>query len=99
MDGARFTLSINRGLRTDLKTGGCGGSSGIDRSVPNAFMLFNRFPSELEQLDLYRQALETMAPLPVTLRTPDAGDDKPCPICLETGPNPAMGLRAGSGFR
>ena len=94
MDGAKFTLSINCGLRTDLKLAVAAGSSGIGLFRSElAFMLFNRFPSELEQLDLYRQALETMAPLPVTLRTLDAGDDKPLPYLPETGPNPAMGLR------
>ena len=94
MDGAKFTLSINCGLRTDLKLAVAAGSSGIGLFRSElAFMLFNRFPSELEQLDLYRQALETMAPLPVTLRTLDAGDDKPLPYLPETGLNPAMGLR------
>ena len=93
-DGVKITLSINCGLRTDLQLAAAAGSSGIGLFRSElAFMLFNRFPSELEQLDLYRQALETMAPLPVTLRTLDAGDDKPLPYLPETGPNPAMGLR------
>ena len=93
MDGAKITLSINCGLRTDLQLAAAGSSGiGLFRSEL-AFMLFNRFPSELEQMDLYRQALETMAPLPVTLRTLDAGGDKPLPYMPETDPNPAMGLR------
>ncbi len=94
-DGVKIALSINSGLHADLELAAAAGSAGIGlfrSELP--FMLFDRFPSELEQLNLYRQALETMAPLPVTLRTLDAGGDKPLRYLPEVDPNPALGLRS-----
>ena len=37
------------------------------------FMRYDRFPSEQEQMKVYRQMLEAVAPLPVNLRTLDVG--------------------------
>ena len=52
-----------------------------------------RFPSEQEQLEVYRHALEALAPLPVNLRTLDVGGDKPLPYLPMTEPNPVLGQR------
>jgi phosphotransferase system enzyme I (PtsP) len=43
------------------------------------FMLFDRLPSEREQTQLYRAALQAMNPLPVTFRVLDIGGDKQLP--------------------
>lgn len=52
-------------------------------------------PSEDEQYAVYRRVLETVAPLPVTLRTFDIGGDK-FASSFQAPPdmNPALGLRA-----
>jgi phosphotransferase system enzyme I (PtsI) len=58
----------------------------VDRAEP---------PSEDEQYKTYRQVLETMAPLPVTLRTFDIGGDKfVSSFQVPSEMNPALGLRA-----
>jgi len=93
-DGVEVALFINAGLSADFEPAAAAGSAGIGlfrSELP--FMLFDRFPSEREQFGLYRQALEAMAPLPVTLRLLDAGGDKPLPYLDEAGPNPALGWR------
>jgi len=52
-------------------------------------------PGEEEQLAAYRQALDGMQGLPVTIRTIDIGADKPLDIDRSSGPlNPALSLRA-----
>jgi phosphotransferase system enzyme I (PtsI) len=52
-------------------------------------------PSEDEQYEIYRQVLERMAPLPVTLRTFDIGGDKfVSSFQVPSDMNPALGLRA-----
>lgn len=53
-----------------------------------------QFPSEDEQFRLYRNALERMGGLPVTLRTLDIGGDKELPYFhTPHEPNPALGWR------
>jgi phosphotransferase system enzyme I (PtsP) len=94
MDGTELRLYVNAGLSADSRPAATAGSSGIGlfrSEVP--FMLYDRLPSELEQLQLYREALEAMAPLPVTLRTLDAGGDKKLPYLPEDDSSPALGLR------
>lgn len=52
-------------------------------------------PSEDEQYEVYRKVVETVAPLPVTIRTFDIGGDK-FVSAFQAPPqmNPALGLRA-----
>lgn len=58
----------------------------IDRQTP---------PDEEEQYQAYMKVVETMAPLPVTLRTFDIGGDKfVSAIKMPSEMNPALGLRA-----
>jgi phosphotransferase system enzyme I (PtsP) len=93
-DGVNIALFTNAGMSADLDLAAAAGSAGIGlfrSELP--FMLFDRFPSELEQLDVYRRVLETVAPLPVNLRTVDAGGDKPLPYLSHDEPNPALGWR------
>jgi len=61
------------------------------------FLYVNRseLPSEEEQFATYRQVLEAVAPLPVTLRTFDIGGDKfVSAFQVPKDMNPALGLRA-----
>lgn len=61
------------------------------------FLYVNRseLPSEEEQFATYRQVLEAVAPLPVTLRTFDIGGDKfVSAFQVPSDMNPALGLRA-----
>jgi phosphotransferase system enzyme I (PtsI) len=59
------------------------------------YMTGNGPPSEDEQFGIYRDAVEQMAPFPVTIRTLDVGGDKFVPeLNLADEVNPAMGLRA-----
>jgi phosphotransferase system enzyme I (PtsI) len=58
----------------------------LDRTEP---------PSEDEQYETYRRVVETLAPLPVTLRTFDIGGDKFASVFqVPSEMNPALGLRA-----
>lgn len=58
----------------------------LDRTEP---------PSEDEQYETYRRVVETLAPLPVTLRTFDIGGDKFSSVFnVPSEMNPALGLRA-----
>jgi phosphotransferase system enzyme I (PtsP) len=93
-DGMQVKLYANAGLTTDIPLcakSGCAGIGLFRSELP--FMRFERFPSEQEQLVIYRQVLETMAPLPVNLRTLDAGGDKPLPYLPLREANPALGWR------
>jgi phosphotransferase system enzyme I (PtsI) len=55
----------------------------------------NEPPSEDEQYEVYRRVAETLAPLPVTLRTFDIGGDKFASVFqVPSEMNPALGLRA-----
>jgi len=93
-DGVEFFLYTNTSLVADLSLATGSGSAGIGlfrSELP--FMLYDRFPSEQEQITLYRQALESVAPRPVHLRTLDAGGDKPLSYLHLDEPNPALGSR------
>jgi phosphoenolpyruvate-protein phosphotransferase len=58
----------------------------LERSAP---------PSESEQLEAYRRAVESFAPHPVTVRLLDVGGDKPIPyLKLPQETNPFLGVRA-----
>ena len=103
LDGQRVELLANIELPEDtagaVKAGAVG--VGLFRSE---FLFMNReskglkrLPNEEEQYQAYRQAIEGMHGLPVTIRTVDIGSDKPLDRNdrgLETHLNPALGLRA-----
>lgn len=93
-DGVAISLYTNTGLTADLALSSSSDSAGIGlfrSELP--FMLYDRFPSEQEQITLYRKVLEAVAPRPVTLRTLDAGGDKPLAYMHVEEPNPALGWR------
>lgn len=93
-DGVRMPLYANTGLLSDITPSLNRGAEGIGLyRTEFPFMIRQRFPSEDEQRDIYRQALVAFAPLPVTLRTLDIGGDKALPYFPVTEDNPFLGWR------
>ena len=93
-DGHRMTLHVNTGLTTDANLSLQRGAEGVGlyrTEIP--FMVRDRFPSELEQMDIYRQQLEAFHPAPVTMRTLDIGGDKALPYFPIDEANPFLGWR------
>ena len=73
-------LMVNTGLAVDAVASLKSRVSGVGlyrTEVP--FMITERFPGEQEQTRLYRDQLESFAPLPVVMRTLDIGGDKDLP--------------------
>lgn len=93
-DGYRIPLCVNTGLMTDAVRSLRRGAEGVGlyrTEVP--FMMKERFPSETEQQEVYRQQLDAFAPNPVTMRTLDVGGDKPLSYFPITEENPFLGWR------
>ena len=93
-DGFDFALWVNTGLRNDnvqsLRSGAA--AVGLFRTeIP--FILRSSFPTEDEQVAVYREHLETFAPRPVTMRTLDIGGDKDLPYFPIEEENPFLGWR------
>ncbi|WP_152208387.1 phosphoenolpyruvate--protein phosphotransferase [Marinobacter changyiensis] len=93
-DGHRVSLLVNTGLMTDVVRSLNHGAEGIGlyrTEVP--FMIKERFPSEQEQREYYREQLEAFAPSPVTMRTLDIGGDKSLSYFPISEENPFLGWR------
>lgn len=93
-DGCRMSLFINAGLSAETEIGSANMGAGIGlfrTEIP--FMLRERFPSEHEQVELYRQVLSAAPDLPITMRTLDVGGDKPLPYFPINEENPFLGWR------
>ena len=93
-DDHRVSLWVNTGLMSDVLRSLDQGAEGIGlfrTEVP--FMLAERFPSEQEQTEIYREQLETFAPKPVTMRTLDIGGDKALSYFPIEEDNPFLGWR------
>jgi phosphotransferase system enzyme I (PtsP) len=93
-DGLRISLCVNTGLITDALRSLNRGAEGVGlyrTEVP--FMMKERFPSETEQENIYREQLETFAPQPVTMRTLDIGGDKSLTYFPIEEDNPFLGWR------
>ncbi|MGO1462572.1 MAG: phosphoenolpyruvate--protein phosphotransferase [Oleiphilaceae bacterium] len=93
-DGHRVPLLVNTGLMTDVVRSLTHGAEGIGlyrTEVP--FMIKDRFPSEQEQRQYYREQLEAFAPNPVTMRTLDIGGDKSLAYFPIEEENPFLGWR------
>jgi len=93
-DGVDFSLWVNTGLRNDniqsIQSGA--DAVGLFRTeIP--FLLRSSFPTEDEQVAVYREHLETFAPRPVTMRTLDIGGDKDLPYFPIEEENPFLGWR------
>ena len=94
VDGHRMPLWVNTGLMADVTRSLEQGAEGVGlyrTEVP--FLLRERFPSEEEQRQIYRNQLEAFAPRPVTMRTLDIGGDKALPYFPIEEDNPFLGWR------
>ncbi|KRW61480.1 phosphoenolpyruvate--protein phosphotransferase [Pseudomonas sp. TTU2014-080ASC] len=93
-DGHRMPLWVNTGLLADVRRAQERGAEGVGlyrTEVP--FMGKERFPSEKEQLAIYREQLEAFHPLPVTMRSLDIGGDKALSYFPIKEDNPFLGWR------
>ncbi|MDO8697017.1 MAG: phosphoenolpyruvate--protein phosphotransferase, partial [Pseudomonas sp.] len=94
LDGHRMPLWVNTGLLADVVRAQERGAEGVGlyrTEVP--FMMNERFPSEKEQLKIYREQLAAFHPLPVTMRTLDIGGDKALSYFPIKEENPFLGWR------
>jgi len=94
LDGYRLPLWVNTGLMADVTRSLEQGAEGVGlyrTEIP--FLLRERFPSEEEQRQIYRNQLEAFAPRPVTMRTLDIGGDKALPYFPIEEDNPFLGWR------
>jgi phosphotransferase system enzyme I (PtsP) len=94
LDGHRMPLWVNTGLMADVTRSLEQGAEGVGlyrTEVP--FLLRDRFPSEEEQRQIYRDQLQAFAPRPVTMRTLDIGGDKSLPYFPIEEDNPFLGWR------
>jgi phosphoenolpyruvate-protein phosphotransferase (PTS system enzyme I) len=96
LDGFSLALRSNVDFVEEIAAAREHGAQGIGLfRTEFLFMSGEGPPSEDEQLEVYRSAVEQMAPFSVTIRTLDFGGDKFVPeFNLSDEVNPAMGLRA-----
>jgi phosphotransferase system enzyme I (PtsI) len=94
LDGTVVDLRANVEFIEEVATARLYGAEGIGL-FRSEYLLgrTRRWPSEGEQIDVYRRLLEQMAPHAVTVRTWDVGLDEMAPGG-PTSPNPALGERA-----
>ncbi len=93
-DHHRVALWVNTGLMADVVRSLERGAEGVGlyrTEIP--FLLRERFPSEEEQRQIYREQLEAFAPHTVTMRTLDIGGDKALPYFPIEEDNPFLGWR------
>jgi phosphotransferase system enzyme I (PtsI) len=96
LDGCRVHLRGNIELAEEIPLALEQGAEGIGL-FRTEFLYMNRStpPTEEEQVRIYQEIVEKMAPHPVTIRTLDVGGDKfVAEINLTDEANPALGLRA-----
>jgi phosphotransferase system enzyme I (PtsP) len=95
-DGTRVLLQANINLLSDLRMArelNCDGVGLYRTEFP--FIIRTTFPTEAEQVVIYRKLVESMPGKPVTLRTLDAGGDKILSYYHDLKEqNPAMGMRS-----
>jgi phosphotransferase system enzyme I (PtsI) len=94
LDGVALRLEANVEFPEEAATARLYGAEGIGL-FRSEYLLGRalRFPSEEQQLDVYRRLLEQMHPYPVTVRTWDVGSEAFGPAG-PSSPNPALGERA-----
>jgi phosphotransferase system enzyme I (PtsP) len=95
-DGHRLTVCANIGLLEDIGPARRHGAEGVGLyRTEMPFLTYRDFPSEDEQLDLYRRVVEGMEGRPVAIRTLDIGADKYPPyVHLPQEENPFLGWRS-----
>jgi len=94
LDGVEVSLEANVEFPEEAATAQLHGASGIGL-FRSEYLLGRglRFPTEEQQLDVYRRLVEQMHPHPVTVRTWDVGLEALGPAG-PSSPNPALGERA-----
>ncbi len=93
-DGKRIQLLANAGFPADLERALEYNAEGVGLYRSELlFMPRDRFPTEREQYQLYKEMFQFLAPRPVNLRTLDIGGDKPLPYFPIEEPNPFLGWR------
>ena len=93
-DGVNIPLYLNIGLLSSVESEVHDNGDGVGlyrTEIP--FLMQDRFPGEEVQLRIYRKALESFAPRPVSLRTLDVGGDKSLPYFPIVEDNPFLGWR------
>jgi len=93
-DGCKVDILLNTGLNAHLDTFNekLFAGVGLYRSeLP--FMLSTAFPTEQEQVNIYKGLLEQYKNFPVTMRTLDVGGDKQLSYFPITEENPFLGWR------
>jgi phosphotransferase system enzyme I (PtsI) len=100
LDGAHVEMLANIELPADASAALSAGAEGVGL-FRTEFLFMNRgdqLPSEQEQFEAYRFAVENLKGRPLTIRTIDIGADKPLDRPSEARHesvlNPALGLRA-----
>jgi phosphotransferase system enzyme I (PtsP) len=93
-DHCQLSLLVNAGLSADIENTYSSYADGVGlfrTEIP--FMMRQRFPTEREQVELYRAMLSAEPDKPFTMRTLDVGGDKPLPYFPMTEENPFLGWR------
>jgi len=95
LDGTSIQLQANIELPSDVEPVKASGATGVGL-FRSEFMFMNRreLPGEDEQYEAYREVVEGLRGLPVTIRTLDIGADKAIDGQDYVTVNPALGLRA-----
>jgi phosphotransferase system enzyme I (PtsI) len=93
-DGERFRLFCNAERAPELARCHEAGAAGVGLMRSEFVFAAAELPGEDDQYEIYREAVESLAGKPLTIRTLDAGGDKlPEELKHAGGPNPALGLR------
>jgi phosphoenolpyruvate-protein phosphotransferase/dihydroxyacetone kinase phosphotransfer subunit len=94
-DGHCVSVAANIGTPLDTRPALEYGAEGVGL-FRTEFLFFDRnsSPDEEEQLSAYLKVVQAMGDRPVTIRTLDAGGDKPLPyLAMAAEDNPVLGLR------
>lgn len=98
LDGEAIALLANAERPDDIRRAKKDGAEGVGLFRSEYLFLQGEPPDEDAQLEHFRQALEALDGAPLTIRTLDAGADKPVRGLvlddLHSPANPALGLRA-----
>jgi phosphotransferase system enzyme I (PtsI) len=91
-DGTPIRVQVNIADPSDVETVDIGHCDGVGL-MRTEFLFGKVLPDEETQLAAYRKVLEWAGGKPVTIRTVDAGGDKPVPGFTVEETNPFLGLR------
>lgn len=96
LDHFRLQLMANIELVEEIDSLKMQGAEGIGLfRTEFLFLSPHQNPGEEEQFQIYKKVVESVYPLPATIRTLDIGADKiPTQHKYKSEPNPALGLRA-----